>query len=68
LADSYEKHAETALVDAESYVANPINAYLFVKTFTTDLPKTKELVSGKQNSEGKLGLILNSFMRNFGYS
>ncbi|KAF6020999.1 P4HA2 [Bugula neritina] len=57
LADSYERHAETALVDAESYVANPVNAYLFVKTFTTDLPKTKELVSGKQNSEEFLQLL-----------
>ena len=43
-----------ALVNAESYIANPINAYLFVKKFTTELPKTKELVSSEPNTQGEL--------------
>lgn len=50
LADDYDKHADEALVDAEVYLANPVNAYLFVKRFTTELPYVRELLSGSEES------------------
>ena len=54
LADEYDRNAEQALVDPENYIANPVNAFLFVKKFTADLPQTKELVSAEKNTKGIL--------------
>ncbi|XP_067938123.1 prolyl 4-hydroxylase subunit alpha-1-like isoform X1 [Watersipora subatra] len=57
LADDYDEHADRALVNAESYIANPINAYLFVKKFTSELPQTQELVSSDENSRLFLDML-----------
>ena len=47
LADEYDQHADEALVDAESYLANPVNAYRLCKKFTTELPAVKELLKSE---------------------
>lgn len=54
LADDYQNHADEALKDAEKFLANPINAYLFVKRFTTELPKVKELLHNEESIKGKV--------------
>lgn len=53
LAEEYERHADTALIKPESYIANPINAFLFVKKFTSDLPRTKSMISAEANYNSK---------------
>ncbi|XP_013402652.1 prolyl 4-hydroxylase subunit alpha-1 [Lingula anatina] len=35
-AEEYEQHSKAALANSESFMGNPINAYLFMKRFTTD--------------------------------
>lgn len=55
LADEYDQHADEALVDAESYLANPVNAYRLCKKFTTELPAVKELLKSEP-------LIIGMFM------
>jgi len=47
LADEYDKHASDALADAESYLANPVNAYRICKKFTTEIPAVKELLESE---------------------
>jgi len=54
LAIEYDAHADEALIDPESYLANPINAYLFVKKFTVEKPAVEELLSAHTNRKGKL--------------
>lgn len=53
VADELDRHADVALVDAESYIANPINAYLFVKKFTTEWPDTMALLESTSNVDSK---------------
>lgn len=53
LAEEYDKHANTALADAESYLANPVNAYRLCKKFTTEIPAVKELLQSEPLIAGK---------------
>ena len=57
LADEYDQHADEALVDAESYLANPVNAYRLCKKFTTELPAVKELLKSEPLIIGMLKII-----------
>ena len=36
IANDFETHSQEALVDPESHLANPVNAYLLIKRFTVD--------------------------------
>ena len=44
MATEYDRHADLALRDAETYLANPINAYMLCKRFTTELPSISDLL------------------------
>lgn len=44
-AELYRKHHERASEDVESYVANPINAYVLVKKMTTDWQQVETLMA-----------------------
>lgn len=52
------QHATEALVDAESYLANPVNAYRLCKKFTTEIPAVKELLKSEPLVTGRVIISL----------
>ena len=53
IADEYERRSNEALKDPNHYLANPVNAYLLVKTLTTNWEKVKDIVYSTTNLNGK---------------
>ena len=57
IADDYEAHSERALGDPEHHLANPVNAFLLVKRFTTDWDNIVQNLIRSNNSEGKIASL-----------
>ena len=47
IAAEYRQHSQRTLEDPDAYLANPINAYLLVKKFTTDWYGVVDLIRNK---------------------
>ena len=57
IADDYERHSKEALSDPEKHLANPVNAFLLVKRFTTDWEDVIEKLIRGNASQSKSMLI-----------
>lgn len=57
IADDYESHSRLALGDPEHHLANPVNAFLLVKRFTTDWDHIVQNLIRNNHSEELLGEI-----------
>jgi prolyl 4-hydroxylase len=51
IADDFDAHSAKALLDPESHLANPVNAFLLVKRFTTDWDYVVDGLIRTNNSE-----------------
>ncbi|XP_067935158.1 prolyl 4-hydroxylase subunit alpha-1-like [Watersipora subatra] len=45
IAEDYDRIADESLVEPEGYLANPVNAYMLCKRFTTELVDLKQLLT-----------------------
>lgn len=53
IANDYESHSIEALANPERHLANPVNAFLLVKRFTTDWAAIQENFIRGNASDGK---------------
>lgn len=52
LAAEYDRIADESLVDPEGYLANPVNAYMLCKRFTTELKAVRKLLHSPALQQG----------------
>jgi len=53
IADDFETHSQEALIDPESHLANPVNAYLLIKRFTIDWKQVVDRYLSGAKTQGK---------------
>lgn len=55
LADDYEQHSKSALINPEKHLSNPVNAFLVVKRFTSDWGNiVQKYIRNENSSNGML--------------
>lgn len=53
IAADYDRIADESLVEPEGYLANPVNAYMLCKRFTTELTELKQFLHSPAIIRGK---------------